>query len=93
MHGSWNRANPTGAKVVRIPYTNGRAEPYYEDFMTGFTVADHEVLGRPVGVTVGHRRLALRVGGREQRHLLRELGARLLSPCHVGGGCPAPAQA
>lgn len=53
MHGSWNRANPTGAKVVRIPYTNGRAEPYYEDFMTGFTIANHEVLGRPVGVTVG----------------------------------------
>jgi glucose/arabinose dehydrogenase len=53
MHGSWNRANPTGSKVVRIPYTGGRAEPYYEDFMTGFTVSNHDVLGRPVGVTIG----------------------------------------
>jgi glucose/arabinose dehydrogenase len=54
LHGSWNRANPTGAKVVRIPYSNGKAEDYYEDFMTGFTIANHEVLGRPVGVTVGN---------------------------------------
>ena len=53
LHGSWNRAHPTGAKVVRIPYKDGRAEDYYEDFMTGFTIANHEVLGRPVGVTVG----------------------------------------
>ncbi len=53
MHGSWNRANPTGSKLVRIPYVDGKAQPYYEDFMTGFTVSNHDVLGRPVGVTVG----------------------------------------
>ena len=54
MHGSWNRANPTGSKLVRIPYVNGKAQAYYEDFMTGFTVSNHDVLGRPVGVTVGN---------------------------------------
>ena len=53
MHGSWNRANPTGSKVVRIPYVNGKAQAFYEDFMTGFTVSNHNVTGRPVGVTVG----------------------------------------
>ena len=31
----------------------GRAQPYYEDFMTGFVVSNHEVWGRPVGVAVG----------------------------------------
>ena len=54
MHGSWNRANPTGSKVVRIPYSNGRVEDFYEDFLTGLTVSNHDVLGRPVGVTVGN---------------------------------------
>ena len=53
-HGSWNRANPTGAKVIRILFdAAGNPLPYYEDFMTGFVVANHDVWGRPVGVAVG----------------------------------------
>ena len=31
----------------------GNPLPYYEDFMTGFVVANHDVWGRPVGVAVG----------------------------------------
>ncbi len=54
IHGSWNRANPIGSKVIRITFDKqGRALPRYEDFMTGFVVSKHEVWGRPVGVTVG----------------------------------------
>ncbi|MFO1046980.1 MAG: PQQ-dependent sugar dehydrogenase [Geminicoccaceae bacterium] len=54
LHGSWNRKNPIGPKVVRVPFdAQGRAMPFYEDFMTGFTVSDYEVWGRPVGVAVG----------------------------------------
>ena len=54
VHGSWNRANPIGSKVIRIMFDEqGRALPHYEDFMTGFVVSKHEVWGRPVGVTVG----------------------------------------
>ena len=42
MHGSWNRANPTGSKVIRITFDEqGRALPRYEDFMTGFVVSNH----------------------------------------------------
>ena len=53
-HGSWNRANPTGSKVIRLIFdAAGNPQPYYEDFMTGFVSANHEVWGRPVGVTVG----------------------------------------
>lgn len=53
-HGSWNRANPTGAKVIRIMFdAYGNPLPYYEDFMTGFVLANHDVWGRPVGIAVG----------------------------------------
>jgi glucose/arabinose dehydrogenase len=53
MHGSWNRGQRTGYKVVRLLFDNGKPTGEYEDFMTGFVVSDEEVWGRPVGVTVG----------------------------------------
>ncbi|MBI1301551.1 MAG: sorbosone dehydrogenase family protein [Alphaproteobacteria bacterium] len=53
QHGSWNRSNLVGFKVLFVPFTNGAPqEP--EDFLTGF-IADQEkseVYGRPVGVAV-----------------------------------------
>ena len=52
-HGSWNRAQRSGYEVIRLPMKNGRATGEYEDFLTGFTVGDGNVWGRPVGVTVG----------------------------------------
>jgi glucose/arabinose dehydrogenase len=51
-HGSWNRAERTGYEVIRLPMHNGRATGEYEDFLTGFTVGDGDVWGRPVGVAV-----------------------------------------
>ena len=32
---------------------DGRPTAAYQDFMTGFILSDHELWGRPVGVTVG----------------------------------------
>jgi len=52
-HGSWNRNNRSGYEVIRIPMKNGHATGEYEDFLTGFTMGDGQVWGRPVGVTVG----------------------------------------
>ncbi len=53
-HGSWNTSRPTGSKVIRILFdAAGNPLPYYEDFMTGFVVANHDVWGRPVGIAVG----------------------------------------
>lgn len=53
QHGSWNRSVGTGYELIRIPlHQKGEASGEYEDFMTGFVVNDHEVWGRPVGVTV-----------------------------------------
>ncbi len=54
LHGSWNRANRTGYKIVRVPFRDGKATGAYEDFMTGFVAANGDVWGRPVGVAVAH---------------------------------------
>jgi glucose/arabinose dehydrogenase len=53
-HGSWNRAQRTGYEVIRLPMKNGRATGEYEDFLTGFTIGDGNVWGRPVGVAEAH---------------------------------------
>ncbi|WP_299365085.1 PQQ-dependent sugar dehydrogenase [uncultured Paracoccus sp.] len=52
MRGSWNREVRTGYKVVRALMENGKPTGVYEDFMTGFTVNEAEVWGRPTGIAV-----------------------------------------
>ena len=44
---------PAGSKVIRSCSMRRLRAAYYEDFMTGFVVANHDVWGRPVGVAVG----------------------------------------
>jgi glucose/arabinose dehydrogenase len=51
-HGSWNRSKRTGYEVIRVPLKNGKASGEYQDFLTGFTTAEGQVWGRPVGITV-----------------------------------------
>ena len=52
QHGSWNRSEFSGYKVVFVPFANGKpGKP--EDFLTGFVAGkDKDVYGRPVGVAV-----------------------------------------
>jgi glucose/arabinose dehydrogenase len=52
FHGSWNRSQRTGYKVVRVLLKDGVPTGEYEDFLTGFVVDDARVWGRPVGVAV-----------------------------------------
>jgi glucose/arabinose dehydrogenase/cytochrome c2 len=52
MHGSWNRGQRTGYKIVRLRMNAGVPTGEYEDFVTGFVVDDRSVWGRPVGVAV-----------------------------------------
>jgi hypothetical protein len=50
LKGSWNRSIPTGYKVVRVPFKDGKPEGYYENFATGFWVSGEqraEVWGVP----------------------------------------------
>jgi glucose/arabinose dehydrogenase len=51
-HGSWNRADPVGYKVVFVPFREGRPSGAPVDFVIGFRGEDGKTRGRPVGVTV-----------------------------------------
>ncbi len=53
LHGSWNSAHPTGYKVVRVHFSNGRPENAYTNFVTGWwdgSTSPARVWGRPVGL-------------------------------------------
>lgn len=55
LHGSWNSAEPTGYKVVRVPFKDGKPQGYYENFLTGFWLdgtTPAQVWGRPVGLAI-----------------------------------------
>jgi glucose/arabinose dehydrogenase len=54
MHGSWNRRERTGYKLVRVHFQNGRPTGGYDDFVTGWMrdPRAREVWGRPVGLLV-----------------------------------------
>ncbi len=54
-HGSWNRKDPVGYKVVFVPFRNGRPAGPPLDFVSGFRGKDGKTRGRPVGVTVDPR--------------------------------------
>lgn len=53
QHGSWNRAQLSGYKVVYVPFSGGKPSGKPQDFLTGFIANGEksEVYGRPVGVT------------------------------------------
>jgi glucose/arabinose dehydrogenase len=55
LKGSWNRSEPTGYKVVRVPFKDGRPEGSYENFAVGFWASGPqraEVWGRPTALAV-----------------------------------------
>ncbi len=55
MKGSWNRSEPTGYKIVRVRFKDGRPDGSYENFVTGFWVSGQhraEVWGRPAALAV-----------------------------------------
>ncbi len=61
FQGSWNSAVPTGYKVVRVPFENGRPLGWYENFVTGFWIDSKQgwsgahqaqVIGRPAGLAL-----------------------------------------
>ena len=53
LKGSWNRADPTGYKVVRVPFEDGEPTGSYENFLVNFWVEGDDravVWGRPADV-------------------------------------------
>jgi glucose/arabinose dehydrogenase len=55
LKGSWNRSEPTGYKVVRVKFKDGKPEGSYQNFVTGFWESGlprAEVWGRPAALAV-----------------------------------------
>ncbi|MGX5728902.1 PQQ-dependent sugar dehydrogenase [Pseudoxanthomonas beigongshangi] len=50
LHGSWNRSEPVGYKVVFVPFSHGQPTGTPIDVLTGFLDAEGNARGRPVGV-------------------------------------------
>ena len=51
-HGSWNRQQPNGYKVVFVPFVGGRPSGKAQDVVTGFLTSDGKAHGRPVGLAL-----------------------------------------
>ena len=49
QHGSWNRSEPSGYKVIYVPFAGGRPSGAPVDVLTGFLNENEEAQGRPVG--------------------------------------------
>ncbi len=52
QHGSWNRREFSGYKVVFVPFAEGRPSGPPIDFLAGFLTREGKAKGRPVGVAV-----------------------------------------
>ncbi|MDP8983635.1 MAG: sorbosone dehydrogenase family protein [Pseudomonadota bacterium] len=55
QHGSWNRKDYSGYKVVFVPFAHGMPAGAPVEVLGGFLDADHRALGRPVGVAMDKR--------------------------------------
>ena len=58
-HGSWNRQDPSGYKVVWVPFEQGSPKGEPVDFVTGFHIEGGETRGRPVGVVFDPKKRVL----------------------------------
>src|SRR6267142_1169724 len=52
QHGSWNRKQFSGYKVIFVPFINGRPTGPPIDVLTGFLDSENHAQGRPVGVAI-----------------------------------------
>src|SRR5690606_26192312 len=53
QHGSWNRNEPSGYRVIHVPFAGNQPAGMPEPILTGFLdEEDNEAMGRPVGVAV-----------------------------------------
>jgi glucose/arabinose dehydrogenase len=67
QHGSWNRSQRSGYRVIFVKFDHGKPVGDPEDVLTGFVDADGDARGRPVGIAVdrhGAVVVADDVGGR-----------------------------
>ncbi|MDB5453054.1 MAG: sorbosone dehydrogenase [Caulobacteraceae bacterium] len=55
QHGSWNRAQFNGYKVIFVPFVGGKPAGLPVEVLTGFVDKDGHARGRPVGVAIDRR--------------------------------------
>lgn len=55
QHGSWNRKDLAGYKVIFVPFAQGRPAGRPMDVLTGFLDAQGNAYGRPVGVALDRK--------------------------------------
>lgn len=55
QHGSWNRKELSGYRVIFVPFSGGSPDGMPLDVLTGFVNNDGDALGRPVGVAIDGR--------------------------------------
>lgn len=55
QHGSWNRAQPVGYRVIFVPCSDGKPAGMPRPILTGFLNEQGQARGRPVGVLVDQR--------------------------------------
>lgn len=85
-HGSWDRQQLNGYKVVFVPFSGGHPNGKAEDVVTGFLNASNQARGRPVGVAdkTGALLIADDVGTQSGEFRLQDCSGR--RPSGVGGG-------
>jgi glucose/arabinose dehydrogenase len=54
-HGSWDRTEFNGYKVVYVPFAGGRPSGRAQDVVTGFITREGAARGRPVGLAIDAR--------------------------------------
>ena len=89
QHGSWNRQDLSGYRVVFVPFSGGRPSGEPVDFVTGFLTDDGEARGRPVGVVFDPARRILLVADDLSNTVWRVAPAARNA---TGGSVAAPAR-
>jgi glucose/arabinose dehydrogenase len=55
LKGSWNRSEPTGYKIVFVPFKDGSPQGWYQNFAVGFWVSGMHraaIWGRPAALAI-----------------------------------------
>jgi len=55
QHGSWNRSQPVGYRVIFVKFEQGKPVGEPQEVLTGFRDAQGNARGRPVGVAIDKR--------------------------------------
>lgn len=88
-HGSWNREDLAGYKVVWVPFTGASPSGKPVDVVTGFIGDDGHARGRPVGVAWDAQRSALLIADDVSNTVWRVTYGAAAAPASASATVPA----